>query len=120
MRYSRKPNATGKMRTVLIKYRPSILGVSDIMITYRSLSSIDEPGRFQFGMAKVIVKADIILHPDKTIREANEIAAHARDVILKHIDYVLEVDIDLELSERADGSSLPVLFKEEQQEITGR
>ena len=81
-----------KVRNLLKKCDPLLLGVSDIMVTYNR----DH---------KVSLKVDLIMHPSLTIREANALGGKVRDLLLLKMDNVEFVDVDLELSEDSPTSS---------------
>ena len=92
-----------KVRNLLKKCDPLLLGVSEIMVTYNRNH-------------KISLKVDLIMHPSMTIREANNLGGKVRDLLLKVAD-VEFVDVDLELSEdSAANNQLVVIVNEEQKD----
>mmetsp|Transcript_19645 Transcript_19645/g.41065 ORF Transcript_19645/g.41065 Transcript_19645/m.41065 type:complete len:455 (+) Transcript_19645:192-1556(+) len=94
-----------KIRAVLRKCCPEILGVSEILIVYNR-------------DAKLKTKLNILLQPELTIYEANKIATRIREVLMEEMEEMIEVDVDLELSEMDESAKeLLILPKEEKSEM---
>ena len=69
-----------------------------------SKASVD-PAFIQYGLH---LKVDIILAPQTTMKLANRLATHAREVVKQHVPNVLIIDVDLELTDTHPGRGFVV------------
>ena len=87
-----------RIKALLQRRCPEILGVTEILILYNDQKQIS-------------VKIDILLPnaSTTTIRDANKIAANIRRILMEEMDEIDAVDVDLELSEMDDRDKQVVL-----------
>jgi len=83
------------MRTVMAE--DDVLGISEMQCYYLD--------------SKLMVKVDIILHPDLLVRDAHTVARRIRSAVEEACPSVHEIDIDLELFESGP-DMVPALYSE--------
>ena len=83
----------GRIKNVLRRRCPEILGVTEILIVYDREKQI-------------VAKINILLKLELTIGEANTIATRIREVLMDEIPDISGVDVDLELSEMEESDKV--------------
>jgi len=92
-----------KIRAVIRRCCPEILGATKIFIVYNREGTITS-------------KLDILLQPELTIREANVIAAKIRKILIEEIEELATVDVDLELSELEESEKEIIVVPESERD----
>lgn len=95
-----------RIKSLLRRRCPEILGVTEILIIYEREKQI-------------FVKVNILLKLQLTIGEANCIATRIREILMEEINEIAGVDVDLELSEVQESDKQVLLVDPDDNIIIG-